>query len=269
MEESEGRSPLEQAAALVSTGLTLLTQLPFLADVIPPGGVCMCARFARRCRCMHVRCVKGSGGCMHVRVRQSMDGGLERGYVHACMHACMRIFMIFRERVAFLTPRPPAPQLSTTQPPAFAFVLATHPPWSSAPAADTLAWKLTVLAEGCEWLLPRLSRVQQRTLVLVGDGDLLIPSGEEGRRLERVLPRAVLRVSDSGGHGLLQEGGIDLVSIVEEEGFYLKQKRMSSPAKRRGGAGFGSPAPVELPSQQELRRWAGGGGGVRTRPLPA
>jgi len=39
--------------------------------------------------------------------------------------------------------------------------------------------------------------VQARTLVLVADGDLLIPSREEGPRLQKLLPRSVLRVPPS------------------------------------------------------------------------
>ena len=40
----------------------------------------------------------------------------------------------------------------------------------------------------------QIKTVQARTLVLVGDSDLLIPSREEGPRLQKLLPRCVLRV---------------------------------------------------------------------------
>jgi hypothetical protein len=40
----------------------------------------------------------------------------------------------------------------------------------------------------------QLRSVQARTLVLVADGDLLIPSREEGPHLQKLLPRSVLRV---------------------------------------------------------------------------
>lgn len=38
----------------------------------------------------------------------------------------------------------------------------------------------------------------------VGDGDILIPSAEEGPRLARALPRASLRVMKGHSHALLQ-----------------------------------------------------------------
>lgn len=53
----------------------------------------------------------------------------------------------------------------------------------------------------CRWwgafnrqLAPKLKNVGQRVLLVVGDGDLLIPSGEEGKRLEKALPRCRLKV---------------------------------------------------------------------------
>ena len=39
-----------------------------------------------------------------------------------------------------------------------------------------------------------LKRVPQRVLLLVSDGDWLIPSAEEGPRLKQLLPRCRLRV---------------------------------------------------------------------------
>lgn len=40
----------------------------------------------------------------------------------------------------------------------------------------------------------QIKTVQARVLVLVGDGDWLIPSREEGPRLQKLLPRCILRV---------------------------------------------------------------------------
>ena len=72
--------------------------------------------------------------------------------------------------------------------------------------ADTLSWKLEVLAQGAAHIAPLLPRVQQRVLVLVGDGDVLIPSAQEGPRLQRELPRAHTRVMRGYSHALLQVG---------------------------------------------------------------
>ena len=69
---------------------------------------------------------------------------------------------------------------------------------------EVLAWKLALLAEGSAAAAAAIPRVQQRALVLVGDADLLIPSKEEGPRLQRELPRAILRVLPGRSHALLQ-----------------------------------------------------------------
>lgn len=70
--------------------------------------------------------------------------------------------------------------------------------------SDTLAWKLDLLGQGHDYTESLLPSVQQRVLVLVGDGDILIPSAEEGPRLQRALPRAHLRVMKGHSHALLQ-----------------------------------------------------------------
>jgi len=59
---------------------------------------------------------------------------------------------------------------------------------------ETLAWKLRMLDTGNKFIADRLGTVSQRVLLLVGDGDLLLPSGAEGKRLARMLPRCVSKV---------------------------------------------------------------------------
>lgn len=120
---------------------------------------------------------------------------------------------------------------------------------------DTLAWKLNLLKDGCAYVQPKLLKIPQRVLLVVGDQDLLIPSRDEGPRLQRQLPRAHLRVERGRSHALLQEGGVDLVNILKEEGAYVAVRRMSAPITKRGSAGFGSAAPIELPTPIEVDRW--------------
>jgi hypothetical protein len=55
-------------------------------------------------------------------------------------------------------------------------------------------------------------------------------------------------------HALLQEGGVDLAAILEEEGFYVPVRRMSAPIAKRPNAGFGVAVPIELPTASELDR---------------
>ena len=59
-------------------------------------------------------------------------------------------------------------------------------------------------------------------------------------------------------HALLQEAGIDLVALLEEEGFYVERRVMSAPVARRGRQSFGAAAPIELPTPRELERFAEG-----------
>ena len=103
---------------------------------------------------------------------------------------------------------------------------------------------------------PLLGNVPQRVLLIVGDQDLLLPSSEEGPRLQRALQRAHLRVEKGRSHALLQEGGVDLVSIMQEEGALVMKRRMSAKIKKRGkGPSFGSAAPIELPTEVEMKRY--------------
>ncbi|KAK9908919.1 hypothetical protein WJX75_004666 [Coccomyxa subellipsoidea] len=120
----------------------------------------------------------------------------------------------------------------------------------------TLEWKLKLLEEGNRQLEPKLKEVSQRVLLVVGSGDLLLPSGEEGSRLEKLLPRCRLRVMQGRSHALLQEAGINLVSILKEEGFYVERRLMSAPMKQRGRNSIGLAAPVELPTPKELDIYA-------------
>ena len=122
---------------------------------------------------------------------------------------------------------------------------------------DTLQWKLELLRQGCKDVENDIAKVQQRVFILIGEQDLLIPSKEEGERLQRILPRSHIRVENGRSHALLQEGGVDLVSILEEEGLYVSERRLSSlPRKRNKNVKtFGTAEPVELPTDIELARY--------------
>lgn len=119
---------------------------------------------------------------------------------------------------------------------------------------DTLEHKLKLLQEGCDSV--ELDRVAQRVFILAGDQDLLLPSDREAERLQRLLARGYARVEKGRSHALLQEGGVDLVSIMKEEGFYTNVRRLSVPSKKRSKIStFGTPGPIELPTEIELKRY--------------
>ncbi len=52
-----------------------------------------------------------------------------------------------------------------------------------------LQWKLELLKQGNDVVKPMLPFIQQRVYLITGEGDLLIPSKEEGPRLKNLLPR--------------------------------------------------------------------------------
>lgn len=120
---------------------------------------------------------------------------------------------------------------------------------------DTLEHKLKLLAEGCEAVDKRYPHIEQRVFALVGDSDFLLPSADEAKELKRKLARCHIRVERGRSHALLQEGGVDLVQILKEEGFYAQERRLSAPVQRRGNKStWGTPYPIELPTSLELAR---------------
>ena len=86
-------------------------------------------------------------------------------------------------------------------------------------------------------------QVATRTLVLAAENDIMIPSSDEGKRLENLLPICRSKVLQNRSHALLQEAGVDLMEILDEEGFLVTERRMTgatsaSEGRRRAG-GFG------------------------------
>ena len=122
----------------------------------------------------------------------------------------------------------------------------------------TLAWKFELLTEGCKSVERDIPNVSQRVFILVGDQDLLIPSEREAERLKNILPRSHVRIERGRSHALLQEGGVNLASIMEEEGVMVKYRKMSAANKSRNAksSGFGLADPIELPTSIELDRSA-------------
>ncbi|CAD7699010.1 unnamed protein product, partial [Ostreobium quekettii] len=78
-----------------------------------------------------------------------------------------------------------------------------------------VAWKLELLKQGMDEVDKVLSKVQQRVLLVAGEGDWLLPSRSEAQRLQRLLPRCYTRVLPGRSHAVLQEAGVDLVEIMK------------------------------------------------------
>ncbi len=60
------------------------------------------------------------------------------------------------------------------------------------------------------------------------------------------------QVLEGRSHALLQEAGVDLVAILQEEGFYVRRRTMSAPLRQRSRDTFGTSAPIEVPTRVEL-----------------
>ncbi|GBF99661.1 acyltransferase chloroplastic [Raphidocelis subcapitata] len=123
---------------------------------------------------------------------------------------------------------------------------------------DTLAWRLELLRQGCAYVEPRIASVRQRCLAVAGERDALIPSAEEVARLAKKMQRCRARVLPGRSHAVLQEAGVDLVQIMQSEGFYattraLSNGRPSAGPTDSGATAFGTPAPIQLPNPAELR----------------
>jgi hypothetical protein len=110
------------------------------------------------------------------------------------------------------------------------------------------------LADFCVRLIARVPaeaatalQVAARTLVLAAENDIMIPSAQEAEKLKKLLPVCRSRVLQARGHAVLQEAGIDLMQLLEEEGFLVQTRRMTgSPAASKGkrkAGGFGRHVP--------------------------
>eukprot|EP01026_Neomeris_dumetosa_P048649 TRINITY_DN4217_c0_g1_i7.p1 TRINITY_DN4217_c0_g1~~TRINITY_DN4217_c0_g1_i7.p1 ORF type:complete len:172 (+),score=19.13 TRINITY_DN4217_c0_g1_i7:191-706(+) len=119
--------------------------------------------------------------------------------------------------------------------------------------ADCLNWKATLVGEGCQYMEKQgYHNIQQRTLIISADQDMVIPSKEEGQRLQKILPRAKNIPFPSRAHAILLESGVDLPKIIKQNGFYTKKRNMTSiDDKGRKGNGFISAGPIELPTERE------------------
>eukprot|EP00798_Chlamydomonas_sp_ICE-L_P020293 gene20293-27050_t len=95
----------------------------------------------------------------------------------------------------------------------------------------TLSWRLRLLAQGAESANKNLNKVKQRCLLLVGELDLIVPNKDESKRLMKTLPRCQLRSLPRRTHAMLQESGVELMTILHEEGFYVPVRRMSNKRK--------------------------------------
>ncbi|XP_057997327.1 phytyl ester synthase 2, chloroplastic-like isoform X1 [Hevea brasiliensis] len=88
---------------------------------------------------------------------------------------------------------------------------------------ETLLWKLHLLKSASAFANSRLHAVKAQTLILSSGKDQLLPSQEEGQRLQHLLPNCENRLfSDCGHFLLLQEDEVDLATIIMGTNFYRR-----------------------------------------------
>ncbi|GMH32734.1 hypothetical protein BSKO_00568 [Bryopsis sp. KO-2023] len=125
---------------------------------------------------------------------------------------------------------------------------------------EVIAWKLEIVQQGIDNTRSKIPKVQQRVLLVVGDGDWMLPSGDEAERLSGLLPRCSTKILRGRSHAVLQEDGVDIVKILKEEGFYVTERRLSCPPSALNNGkinNFGTAGPIELPTDIELDKGSG------------
>jgi pimeloyl-ACP methyl ester carboxylesterase len=79
---------------------------------------------------------------------------------------------------------------------------------------NTISWRLSLLKSFC-LESSCLAKITQPVLVVVSQGDRLLPSLEEGKNLVEKLPNAQIQVLSGSGHVCLLESDINLKHILE------------------------------------------------------
>ncbi|KAL2942506.1 hypothetical protein RDABS01_030856 [Bienertia sinuspersici] len=91
---------------------------------------------------------------------------------------------------------------------------------------DTLIWKLKLLKSAASYANSRLHAVKAEVLVLASLKDNLLPSGDEAKRLSRLLKNCEVRTFKENGHTLLLEDGINLLTVIKATGKYRRSRRL-------------------------------------------
>ena len=67
-----------------------------------------------------------------------------------------------------------------------------------------------------------------------------------------------LQVFKNASHALLQEADVNLAQLLKQKGFYVTRRDMSAPMEKRMKSSFGSAAPIEKPTIEELDYYSDG-----------
>uniref|UniRef100_A0A7S1HX58 Acyltransferase n=1 Tax=Eutreptiella gymnastica TaxID=73025 RepID=A0A7S1HX58_9EUGL len=104
--------------------------------------------------------------------------------------------------------------------------------------------KLKCLQQGSDYLTDGvLAAVKARVLAFGSELDLLLPSADEVKRLARKIPIARAVEVKGRSHAMLQEVDIDLMEMMDKEGFYTRDLVMTGNGK--------GPLSIEAPTRKE------------------
>ncbi|XVE67638.1 hypothetical protein DITRI_Ditri09bG0004200 [Diplodiscus trichospermus] len=104
---------------------------------------------------------------------------------------------------------------------------------------ETLKWKLQTLKSASASTNSCLHVVKAQTLILCSGQDQLLPSQEEGKRLQHALLNCEIRTFDESSHLLFLEDGVDLVMTIKGASFYRRRKQLDC------GSDYIPPTPSE------------------------
>jgi len=93
-----------------------------------------------------------------------------------------------------------------------------------------LVHRLAMCEEGGKVIEPQIFDVTQRTLVVSGTADKLLPSKEESRRLVIRMQRCKSVDAPGKSHAMLLERGVDMGAIISKSGFYTTDANFFSPS---------------------------------------
>ncbi|KAF5765901.1 putative alpha/beta hydrolase-1, diacylglycerol acyltransferase [Helianthus annuus] len=89
---------------------------------------------------------------------------------------------------------------------------------------EMVLWKLKMLESACAYSNSCLHAVSAQTLILSSGNDQLLPSLQEGERLQKTLPKCQIRTFSDSGHALFLEETFDLVTVIKGAGYYRRAK---------------------------------------------
>ncbi|XVF59970.1 hypothetical protein PTKIN_Ptkin08bG0005100 [Pterospermum kingtungense] len=114
---------------------------------------------------------------------------------------------------------------------------------------ETLKWKLNLLKSGAASANSCLHAVKAQMLLLCSGRDQLLPSKEEGQRLQKAHPDSEIRTFEESGHFLFLEENVDLVTVIKGATFHRRGKHFDC------ASDYMPPTPSEFKKIYESLRW--------------